>query len=160
LKMFIYWEGFLESAFIQYLTGANSTNGSIVNRHANPLDEKHAHSLLIGTQKYVDWANHEIVKRLANLYLVNGEPLNTSLASLATILSELKVIRNSAAHVSSSTKTQLTGVANRVLNKNLPSITVTEFIMEMHPADSTKTVLQYYQNMLDIAAENISGNIT
>jgi len=160
LKMFIYWEGFLESAFLQYLTGANSTDGSIVNRHATPLNEKHANDLLIGTQKYVDWANHEIVKRLARLYLVDGEPLHTSLASLATILSELKVIRNSAAHVSSSTRSQLTSVANRVLNKTLSSISVTEFIMEMHPADATKTVLQYYQNMLDIAAENISGNKT
>ncbi|WP_339436462.1 hypothetical protein [Pseudomonas sp. EL_65y_Pfl1_R32] len=159
LKMFIYWEGFLEGVFIKYLTGANSTNGSVVNRHANPLDEKHAHSILIGTQKYVDWANHEIVKRLAKLYLVDGEPLSTSLDSLATILSDLKAVRNSAAHVSSSTKIQLSAVANRVLNKNLTDVTVAGFIMEMHPADPTKTVLQYYQNMLDIAAENISGNI-
>jgi hypothetical protein len=37
---------------------------------------------------------------------------------------------------------------------------VATFMMQLHPLDSTKTVLQYYQNLLDIAAENIAANRT
>lgn len=158
LKMFIYWEGFLEQAFIIYLTGGSSTNGDTLTKYANPTDEEHAHKMIIGTQKYVDWANHEIVMRLSSLYFENGSPIVSILTSIRTELSDLKNIRNAAAHISSTTQTKLDAIASRVLGSTVTNTTVDNFIMRSHPDDATITILQHYQNILDIAAENIAGN--
>jgi hypothetical protein len=160
LKMFIYWEGFLEKAFMIYLTGGTSIGGDTLTKYANPVDEAHAHKMVIGTQKYVDWANHEIVRRLSNLYFENGSPIQNILASIATDLSDLKNIRNAAAHISTTTQGKLDAIASRTLGTSITSTTVDEFIMQSHPDDSSITILQHYQRILDIAAENIALNQT
>lgn len=160
LKMFIYWESFIEESFSKYLTGELSTNGTGVTCYISPNDREHALKILIGTQKYVDWANHEIVRRLAKLYLENGEPLASNIASISSELSDLKTVRNAAAHLSSTTRHQLDALSSRVLSRNITNTDVATFMMQLHPSDSTKTVLQYYQNLLDIAAENIAENRT
>ena len=108
----------------------------------------------------MDWANHEIVRRLAKLYLENGEPLASNIASISSELSDLKTVRNAAAHLSSTTRHQLDALSSRVLSRNITNTDVATFMMQLHPSDSTKTVLQYYQNLLDIAAESIAANRT
>jgi len=160
LKLFIAWESFIEDVFAKYLIGEASTAGTAVAKHVTPRDRGHALKILIGTQKYVDWANHEIVKRLASLYLENGEPLQTNLNSINAELADLKTIRNAAAHLSSTTQPQLDALASRVLGTAVTGTTVAKFVTELHPSDTTKTVLQYYQGILDIAAENIAANRT
>lgn len=159
LKMFIFWEAFLESSFCKYLAGELSTTGVEINRYANAKNSEHALKLLIGTQKYVDWANQDIVRRLANLYLENGEPYNTNLLSISTELADLKTVRNAAAHLSSTTQPQLNALSNRILGGDAANSTVASFVMSIHPLDETKTVFQYYQNILDITAENIASNL-
>ncbi|ABZ77815.1 hypothetical protein Shal_3268 [Shewanella halifaxensis HAW-EB4] len=158
LKMFIYWEGFIEKAFIIYLTGGSSTTGDMLTKYANPSDEEHAHKMIIGTQKYVDWANHEIVMRLSRLYFENGSPIVSILTSITTELSDLKNIRNASAHISSTTQTKLDAIASRMLGTTVTNTTVDQFIMQPHPEDVSITILQHYQNILDIAAENIASN--
>lgn len=160
LKMFIFWESFIEEAFSKYLTGEVSTDNTEVSCFVSPIDRQHALKILIGTQKYVDWANHEIVRRLAHLYLENGDPLGSNISAISSELADLKTIRNAAAHLSSTTRTQLDALATRVLSKPVHNTTVADFVMHIHPSDETKTVLQYYQNILDIAAENIAANRT
>ncbi len=160
LKMFIYWESFVEESFASYLIGEVSTNGTAVTTHVTPADKDHALKMLIGTQKYVDWANHEIVRRLANLYLENGEPFSSNISSIARDLSDLKTVRNAAAHLSSTTQHQLDALASRVLGHTVSNATVANFILRLHPDDATKTILQKYQELLDLAAENIAGNVT
>lgn len=160
LKMFIFWESFVEDAFSKYLTGEVSTDGTTVTCFVSPNGREHALKILIGTQKYVDWANHEIVRQLANLYLENGDPLASNFASISSELSDLKTVRNAAAHMSSTTQHQLDALSTRVLGRTISNTTVAAFMMRLHPLDSSKTVLQYYQNLLDIAAENIAANRT
>jgi hypothetical protein len=160
LKMFIFWESFLEDSFSKYLTGESSTDGTGVTCYVSPNDREHALKILIGTQKYVDWANQEIVRRLAKLFMENGDPLASNIASISGELSDLKTIRNAAAHLSSTTRHQLDALSTRVLGRNITNTDVATFMMQLHPLDSTKTVLQYYQNLLDIAAENIAANRT
>ena len=94
LKVFIYWEQFLEDVFAKYLCGEPAINGTNVVKFLNLSDRDHVLSVLIGTQKYVDWANHEIVRRLAKLYLQDGEPLNSNISAIASELADLKTIRN------------------------------------------------------------------
>jgi hypothetical protein len=160
LKLFVAWESFLEEAFAKYLIGEISTDGTPVGRYVTVGDKAHAIKMMIGTQKYVDWANHEIVRRLAVLYLVDGEPLKTNLASIASDLADMKTVRNAAAHLSSTTQPQLAALATRVLGRPVTVTSVAEFITEIHPGDGASTVLQTYEKILDIAAENIAANRT
>lgn len=158
LKMFIHWEEFLESVFALYLVGEKSADGKTIECHVSPKDLEHAHEILIGSQTYVDWASSDTVQKLSKIYLKDGEPLYSNLASISTDLKDLKTIRNAAAHISSSTQKKLNAVASRVTRKSVTSISVTELVMTMHPdpIHKEKTILQYYQNILDITAENIA----
>ncbi len=82
------------------------------------------------------------------------------MATISSELSDLKTVRNAAAHLSSTTQHQLDGLSTRVLGRAISNTDVASFMMQLHPLDSTKTVLQYYQNLLDITAENIAANRT
>lgn len=158
LKLFIAWETFLEEAFSKYLIGEVSTGGTSADRFVTITDRDHALKMMIGTQKYVDWANHEIVRRLANLYLKGGEPIQTNVSAVALDLADMKTVRNAAAHLSSTTQTQLNSLATRVLGKPSVGMTVANFVTQIHPANGTSTVLQYYIDTLDATAENIAAN--
>ena len=68
IKIFIAWETFLENGFIQYMLGEPTILGNAITRYVQPLNEKHANSLLIGTQRYVDWSNPDTVKTLSILH--------------------------------------------------------------------------------------------
>jgi hypothetical protein len=160
LKFFIAWESFLEKSFVSYLTGEESLDGNQLVRYASPVDEKHAHRILIGTQNYVAWSNNETVNKIAGLYLENSEPYLTSLNSISRDLSDLRVIRNASAHISSSTQTKLDAVASRVLRTQISNIDVSDLVTRISPEDNTKTILQMYQLKLDITAENIARNRT
>ncbi|MDD2661562.1 MAG: hypothetical protein PHY54_18075 [Methylococcales bacterium] len=118
----------------------------------------HALKLLIGTQKHVDWANHEIVRRLAQLYLKDGNPIVSNIDSISSELADLRTIRNAAAHISSTTQKQIDALASRISGKNVVNTSVARLVMSLHPKDTSKTVLQFYQNILDIGAENIAAN--
>ena len=77
----------------------------------------HAHRILIGTQKYVDWSNPEIIRRLCNLFFDPSNPFDTYIASINTDLFDLKTIRNAAAHLTSTTSQQLDSLATRKLKR-------------------------------------------
>ncbi len=132
----------------------------MVTKYANPIDTEHAHKILIGTQKYVDWANNEIVNKIASIYFEEGEPFKTALNSISTDLSDLRVIRNASAHISSTTQNKLDAVASRVLSSSVTGISVSDFVTKISKEDISKTVLQMYQLKLDITAENIAHNRT
>lgn len=160
LRSFISWEEFLETAFIDYLVGEPSATGDVLVRYANPIDKIHANKLIIGTQKYVDWANSEIIKRLSAIFFQDGEPFSTALSSINTELSDLKTIRNASAHISTTTRHKLDAVASRILGRTVSNISVTDLIMHVSPEDPSKTVFQMFLLKLDIAAENVSQNRT
>lgn len=117
LRIFIAWEGFLEEVFVSYLLGQPSAAGKLAVRHAIPSSEQHARDILIGTQKYVDWANPEIVRRLARLYFVNGEPIEPVISSIQNDLFDLRTVRNAAAHLTSTTGKSLDALASRRLGR-------------------------------------------
>lgn len=158
LKVFIAWETFLESIFIKYMLGEASINGTIVGRHVNPIDDAHAHRLLIGTQKYVDWSNPEIVRKLCNLYFSPGNHINTHISSIQSELFDLKTIRNAAAHLTSTTNAQLDSLGSRLIGSPQSNLKVSQLIFSQEPtAAAGITILMTYLNKLDIIAENIAN---
>lgn len=158
LKLFIAWETFLENSFIKYMLGEPSILGRAITRYVQPRDEKHANSLLIGTQKYVDWSNPEIVKRLCNLHFAPGNPFDTFISSMMTDLFDLKTIRNAAVHLTSTTRPQLDSLGTRKLKRSCNNLKVSDLIFAVDPdSASNETVLTTYLNKLDVSAEGIAN---
>jgi len=86
LKIFIAWETFLEDSFIQYMLGEHSISGKVISCCVQPTDKKHANNLLIGTQRYVDWSNPEIIRKLCNLYFKSGNPFDIFISSIDRVV--------------------------------------------------------------------------
>lgn len=158
LKIFIAWETFLESSFLDYLLGEPSITGSIINRHAQPIDRDHAHRLLAGTKNFVDWSSPETVRKLSNLYFVQGNPIDSFISTIHTDIMDLKTVRNAAAHMSSTTSNQMDSLGTRKLKQPCNNLKVADFIFAIDPNSSThETILTTYLTKLDIAAEGIAN---
>lgn len=158
LKFFIAWETFLESSFIKYMLGEPSILGNAIIRYVQPIDEQHANRLLIGTQKYVDWSNPEIVKKLCNLHFAPGNPFDTYISSMMGDLFDLKTIRNAAAHLNSTTRHQLDSLGSRKLKRPCNNLKVSDLILAVNPdSASNETILTTYLNKLDVSAEGIAN---
>ena len=156
--MFIAWESFLEETFVLYLMGHRSAVGRSAVCYATPTSLQHAHSVLIGTQKFVDWANPEIVRKLAKIYFANGEPIDPVLGAIQSDLLDLKTVRNASAHLTSTTGKSLDALASRKLGRSCAKITVSDFILSTDPNSSGGgSVLDSYTLVLDAGAENIAN---
>ena len=156
LKMFIYWEAYLEEALIKYLSDDTGLENPLPRKYLSPIDASHAKKMIIGTQKYVDWANVEIVKRISNLYIENGAPFNVSLSSIQNSLNDLKIIRNNTAHTSSTTiEPYLKIVRKKIPNWDGVFLSVSDFLMSNCHENPQNTILQSYQESLLIAADII-----
>jgi len=156
LKVFISWETFLEDSFIKYMLGEPSVLGRAVTRYVSPTSAQHAGDLLLGTQKYVDWANPEIVRRLANLYFGPGNPYETYIGAINQDLLDLKTVRNAAAHLSSTTRPKLDALGTRKLGRPATGLTVSTLLFSVVPP-SSDTILTTYLTIFDIAAEGIAN---
>lgn len=157
LGIYISWETFLEQSFIGYLLGEATISGNQVQRFASPTDCNHANSMLIGTQKYVDWSNPDIVVKLANLYFSDQNPLTLIINSIKSQLLDLKTIRNACAHISSTTSTSLDALATRTFQRPTTNISVPQFILTINPnGNGNDTMLDSYLQYLEAAASNIS----
>lgn len=158
LKIFIAWETFLESCFVDYLMGLPSVKNKRPAKWANPVDRDHAQQLLVGTQNYVDWANPEITRRLSKIYFHEGYVFQSQLATINKELLDLKTIRNSAAHLSSSTSSKLDGLSARILNKPCIEYTAYMLLFAVDPLSTTNdTILNNYLFKLDYSAEIIAN---
>jgi hypothetical protein len=156
LRIFIAWETFIENAFISYLLGNHSAAGRQPTRFAAPQSETQAHQMLIGTQRYVDWASPEVVRKLSQIYFDNGEPINSTISSINSDLIDLKNIRNAAAHLSSTSIKAFQGVVNRKLGTIPAGVSVSSFLLSLDPSNSANiTMLDQYVSMLDAASYNI-----
>jgi len=158
LKFFIAWETFLESIFKCFLLGERTTEGTIVATCVNARNEQHAEKLLIGINRYFDWANPENVRTLSKLYLEENNPIDCSLKNIYSDLSDLRTIRNAAAHMVETTIKPLEALAQRKTGRMQVGIKPNSLIFMIE--SGTKTYWDYYQQILDIAAENIAkGNL-
>ncbi|MDR6514085.1 hypothetical protein [Chryseobacterium camelliae] len=159
LKMFIAWETFVEKCFIDYLINEESVLNRRPAKWANPIDSDHANQLIVGNQKHMDWSNPEAIRKISKIFFHQGYVFDTALSSINGDLMDMKAIRNSAAHLSSTTTTKLDGVATRILS--IPSVNFTAYRLLFHNdpriTTATQTVLERYLNLLDIAAEEIAN---
>jgi hypothetical protein len=157
LKIYIAWERYVEQSFLSYLMGSPSTTGAAVASYLTAPTSEHANLVLIGTQKYVDWGNPDIVARLATLYFENGGPFKAAMAAVTSDLYDLRAIRNAAAHLSTTTSAQLDGVALRRLGRPIRGVTVYELVTGADTSAIGSTVLEYYEAILTGTAAIIAA---
>jgi hypothetical protein len=157
LKIFIGWESLLETTFHEFLIGTPSAAGTAITRYGVPVDGAHAHRMTLGSMRYVDWSSPEVVRKLGRNFFLNGDPFETVLASLHSDLIDLKTIRNSAAHLSSTTSAQLDALAGRKLRRAITGMGASDLLLSIDPNSPTnETILQVYVSILDAAAYRIT----
>lgn len=157
LKMYIAWERYLEQSFLTYLMGSLSTSGRAITSFLAAPSSEHANKVLIGTSKYVDWGNPDIVNRLAGLYFGGGGPYKSGIAAVQSDLFDLRAVRNAAAHLSSSTSAQLDAVGLRRLGHPVKGISVYDLVTGVDASTPGATVLEFYLAILSAAAVLISN---
>ncbi len=87
LNLFIAWESFLEECLAQYMIGAKTTTGKRPTRFVRPKTLDSARKLAVGVNRFFDYANHEHIKKIANLYFENGYPFEPIISSSFSDLS-------------------------------------------------------------------------
>lgn len=157
LKIFIAWEKLLEDSFVSYMMGMPSVTGKSIVRYVVPISDSHAHKMLMGNQRYVDWSNPDLIRVLSNNYFENGLPYEIVISSINTDIMDLKTIRNAAAHLSSTTSKQLDSLGNRKLGRPCNDIAVYDLILSSDPNIQGNTVLKTYLDMLEAAIVQITN---
>jgi len=159
LRMFIAWETFLERSFVDYLINEESILSRRPAKWANPINSNHAHQIIIGNQKHMDWSNPETIRKISKIFFHQGYVFDSALSAVNADLMDMKAIRNSAAHTSSTTTTKLDGVATRILG--MPSVNYSAYRLlfsnDNRSNPLAQTVLERYLTLLDIAAEEIAN---
>jgi hypothetical protein len=148
LNLFIGWEGFLEDTMAALLCGANPLSGNAVVKFASPPDAAAAKKMIIGANPYFDYANHERVIRVAKIYFDQGAPFLPHLATFSSQLSDLKIMRNSSAHITSSTQNSLETLALRLLATPSIGIELYTLLTAADPAAPGATIYQTYKDQL------------
>jgi hypothetical protein len=158
LRIFIYWEKFLEDSLVAYMLGKKSINGKVVTCCVQPKTQAHARDMAKGAMRYFDWSDTSKVKTLAKLYFKTGEPYVHVISSVESALTDMKTIRNSSAHITTSTAKQLDALATRVLQKPVIGISVYDLILSPDPrSPAGATVLDYYVSSLVSASIGIAN---
>lgn len=157
LNLFVAWEEFVETAFCNFLVGAATLSGTLPIKHASPPTLDVAKNMLIGTQRYFDYANHENVRKMAGLYFDAGYPFETPLSGIFTDLGDLRTMRNSSAHISSSTQRALESLAQRIFGAPRPGISLYDMLTAVDPRSGAgNTVFGEARDKLLITAQLIA----
>jgi hypothetical protein len=158
LNLFISWEAFLESSMVELMIGNPTITGALPVRYVSPPSIAAAHSLVIGVLVYFDFAKHDNVRKLANMYFQNGYPYEPHLSAIISDLQDLKTMRNASAHISSTTQTSLEGLALRLFGKPQLGTTVYRILTATDPRSAAgDTVFVAYKSKLLVTAELIAN---
>jgi len=159
LRIFISWEIFVGNCFVDYLLNESSILNNRPAKWATPINKEHANEIIMGNQRYMDWSNPETIRKISQIFFHQGYVFNTALGAIHQDLMDLKTIRNSAAHTSSTTSSKLDGLSTRILNITCTNYTAYRLLFSIDPRSSTpnQKVLDRYLQILDVAAEQIAN---
>lgn len=133
LNLFVAWEEFLETAMSLFMVGMPTLSGTAPVRYATPPNADSAKRMLIGTNRFFDYANHDSVRKMVALYLQNGYPFEPHLSAIVTDLGDMKTMRNASAHLSSTTQVPLESLAQRIFGAPRPGITLYAMLTAVDP---------------------------
>ena len=114
--------------------------------------------MVVGINKYFDYANSEFVRRIVTMYLAAGFPFEPHLSSIATDLADLRTMRNASAHISSSTQRALESLAQRIFTTPRPGITLYTLLMSSDPRYGTNNTVYAEARDKLLAAATLIAN--
>lgn len=157
LNLFIGWEEFLEAALSDFMSGAVTLSGKIPTKYVAPPTPVAARAMVIGINRYFDYANHDYVRKLVALYFKDGHPFEPHLSAIASDLADIRTMRNASAHLSSTTQAALDALAQRIFSIPNPGIDLYTILTTVDPRSAMKnTVLADSRDKLLTAAELIA----
>jgi hypothetical protein len=151
LNMFIAWEVFLESCFLEFIMGGHALNGSLPVRYVSPVDVLAANRFIRGVSlQYFDYAKHENVQTLSRMLFRDGRPFEPHISAAFTDLADAKTMRKWCAHKTSSTQTALDALALGVFGKPRAGIDLYTLLMTIdhRVRGGTQTVFATYRDKL------------
>lgn len=157
LNLFIAWEEFLEAALTNFMSGQATLSGALPGKFVAPLTPAAARAMVVGINRYFDYANHEYVRRVASMYFQNGYPFEPHLSSITTDLGDLRTLRNASAHLSSTTQAALEAMAQRIFATPQPGVELYTVLTAVDPRSAAgNTVLAEARDKLLTVAHLIS----
>jgi hypothetical protein len=154
LNLFVAWETYLEEAFAAILLGESTLSGRVPVKYASAMSADHARRIVEGARRYFDYGNHEHFRKLCAALLDSGYPFEPHMGSIVSDLQDLRTMRNSAAHVSTSTQSALEALATRLLGSPQPGINLYSLLLRTHPrSGSGSTVFGHASDTLLAAAQ-------
>lgn len=115
LNLFIGWETFLEDAVSKLMSGSLTIQGNAPIRFATPSTPESARKMLIGTLRFFDYGNHENVRKMVSIYFDRGYPFEPHFSAIMGELTDIRIMRNASAHITSTTQSALDALAQRIL---------------------------------------------
>jgi hypothetical protein len=156
LNLYIAWETFIEYSLIGLMIGEQTLSGNSPVKYVSPTTEAIARQIVIGAMRFFDYGDHKRVRVITNTYFEQGYPYEPHLGALLTDLSDLRNMRNSCAHITSTTQKALEAVAMRIFSRPMPGIDLYRMLTAVDPrSPSGDTVLVTYREKLIVAAELI-----
>ncbi len=157
LNLFIAWETFLEASLAELMVGGPTLSGTLPVKFVSPVDLDTARKLVIGVNRYFDYANHDYVIKTVRLYFQTGYPYEPHLSSISSDLADMRTMRNASAHITSTTQKALDALAQRILGRPRPNIELYSLLTALDPMSTTgDTIFVSYKNKLVVAAELIA----
>lgn len=152
VKVHAAWESFLESCFIAYMLGEQTSSGFTPLRYVFPNDEQHALNLILAGREYFPWTSPSAVRRQSTLCFQNGQPFSAIVNSMVE-LQEINTLRNAIVHGSRVAVEKFkTLVRDKILTVP-PSINPSTFLLTSQSRQ--KTYFTYYCNKLSTIADKI-----
>ncbi len=156
LNLFIGWEKFLEQALVGYMLGLPTLNGKFPVKYVSPIDWTAAQNILKGVNTYFSYSNHGNVKKIVRMYFENGYPFEPCLSSINQQLEHLKTMRNSSAHIDTTTQAKLDNVHNAILGRPTTNTSLYQLLLSPIPAERGVKVYEKYRDTLEAAASDIA----
>jgi hypothetical protein len=158
LGLFISLEEFLEASFPHYLIGRMSTNRWRPGKYGRPRDATHAHEMLKGNQRFIDWSTPDTVIKLADLYFKQGEPFRIPIVSSLAHLNRMKKVRNATAHMSVTTQNALDSVYSQWTGTPQSNVSAYDTLMSIG-ATSSDTFYTYSEKTVQTIMQQIGNHV-
>jgi len=157
-NIFVAYETFNENSFIKYMLGGEASHGYKPRRYVFPKDEEHARKMTLQDYiAYTDWSSPDKIKRRAEYCFRNGEPYKQNIDLFASVLQNIKTIRNYIAHSSFDAKEKFENMARQYLGV-LPvgrDLKAGVFLLMPTPRNPAQSFIEFFCEELRSFSERI-----
>lgn len=135
LRVFVFWEEFLEESFMLYLLGVSPPKGRAPSLLIKPYSRKIADQIIREGKDFVDWAGIDNVISRAERYFRKGRPYINVRAN-RNVFNDMKQIRNTIAHSSGAARKKFERLVRQELGFLPAELSPGLFLDTIIPANS------------------------